>query len=497
MATFVFCRRWCLVPMLRQRSTAAHTPTLPMAIPLGGAGSDAAASGKNEEHQPLVDDGFIDDDNTTTASSSTGNLEDTSLPPNGGKITSLQASASVAKAIMGAGSFSLPWAFAQTGYVAGPILMVALMALSVSSLRTLVACRRLARRSGNAGGTSKRPSASYVDVARAAFGDAGARIVYCASVSASVGVCGSYLVFVAASLLSLLPPQYENVGQTQLVLMVLPIAVILSSVRDPNKFAFTALLGDVSVLLGMGVVVVYGILYRDEDRSLGDGCVAFGTIDGCALAFGAVGFLFFIHFLVLPIEGSMARPGDFDQMVSLTFLGCAAVSAVFGVLGYLFFGGDTEQIVILNIRGSFFVSCVKLLLCIDLLFTYPVVMRPSIEIVEQSLVLQLNLSDKNNGGAKARLGVCFVLGVTAAGAGIFIPAFALLSGLVGGVCQTFLAFVMPPVMLRVLKQCTTNKGAKETRSALDDAKVVGTVLFGVVMILWTVHTTWLETRRGE
>ena len=472
--------------MLRQRPTAAaHTPTLPMAVPLGDAGSDAAASGKNEEHQPLVDDGFIDDD---AASSSMHHLED-KLPPNGGKITSLQASASVAKAIMGAGSFSLPWAFAQTGYVAGPILMVALMALSVSSLRTLVACRRLARQSGNGG---KRPSASYVDVARAAFGDTGAKIVYCASVSASVGVCGSYLVFIAASLLSLLPAQYANIGQTQLILMVLPIAVLLSSVRDSNKFAFTALLGDVSVLLGMGVVVVYGLLYRDEDRSLGEGCVAFGTIDGCALAFGAVGFLFFIHFLVLPIEGSMARPEDFDQMVSLTFLACAAVSVVFGVLGYLFFGEGTEQIVILNIRGSFFVSCVKLLLCVDLLFTYPVVMRPSIEIVEQSLVVQLNLSDKN----KARLGVCSVLGGIAAGAGMFIPAFALLSGLVGGVCQTFLAFAMPPVMLRALKQCTTNKGAKEM-SALDDAKVVGTVLFGVVMILWTVHSTWLEMRRGE
>lgn len=471
--------------MLRQRQPAAHTT---MTVPLGDAGGETT-SGDAEDLRPLVQDGFRDED------AGRRSADDKPTSASSDRITSLQASASVAKAIMGAGSFSLPWAFAQTGYVAGPLFMMALMALSVSSLRTLGRCRRLARpANGDSSGTKRPNNVSYVDVARAAFGETGAKIVYCASVSASVGVCGSYLVFIAASLSSLLPAKYENIEQTQLVLLVLPVAVVLSSVRDSNKFAFTALLGDVSVLLGMIVVIVYGLLYGDEGRSLGEGCVPFGTVDGCALAFGAVGFLFFIHFLVLPIEGSMARPEEFDRVISLTFLGCAAVSAVFGVLGYLFFGEGTEQIVILNIRGSFFVSCVKLLLCIDLIFTYPVVMRPSIEIVEQSLGFQFN-SDKKNSN-QSRLGVCSVLGAIAAGAGVFIPAFALLSGLVGGVCQTFLAFVMPPLMLRALKQFSTSKGTKELVASCEEAKVAGTVIFGAVMILWTIHSTWSELRRG-
>ena len=459
--------------MMKRRTAAAATALAPtsMTIPLGS--SDESTSGDVSERQSLASsllEDFRDDDEQ--------HRRHVSAAAGAGKITSLQASASIAKAVMGAGSFSLPWAFAQTGYVAGPLLMAVMAGLSVSLLRTLVRCRRLH--------TTAKGAVSYVDVARAAFGDAGANIVYCASISASVGVCGSYLVFISASLASLLPDA-AHVGQTQLIVLILPAAVLLSSVRDSNRFAFTALLGDVSVLLGMAVVVIYGFIYRDEDQDGDDrGIVAFGSVDGFALAFGAVGFLFFIHFLVLPIEGSMQHPEDFDRMVSLTFLGCSLVSALFGVAGYSFFGDATEQIVILNIKGSFFVSCVKLLLCIDLLFTYPVVMRPSVEILERSLGIQLvNTSDQS------RLFVCAGLGVIAAGAGIFVPAFALLSGLVGGVCQTFLSFVMPPLMWQSLRRGGENKGLTKQPNA-SELKTFGCVGFGLVMILWTIASTWSE-----
>jgi hypothetical protein len=47
---------------------------------------------------------------------------------------------------------------------------------------------------------------------------------------------------------------------------------------------------------------------------------------------------------------------------------------------------------------------------------------------------------------RTHLLVCSVLGMIAACASIFIPAFGLLSGLVVGVSQTFLAFVLPPII---------------------------------------------------
>jgi len=57
---------------------------------------------------------------------------------------------------------------------------------------------------------------------------------------------------------------------------------------------------------------------------------------------------------------------------------------------------------------------------------YPVVMRPSVEMLERSLSIQ---PVNGGGGDQSRLFVCAGVGTIAAGAGIFIPAFALLSGL--------------------------------------------------------------------
>ncbi|KAL3926728.1 MAG: hypothetical protein SGARI_005512 [Bacillariaceae sp.] len=105
-----------------------------------------------------------------------------------------------------------------------------------------------------------------------------------------------------------------------------------------------------------------------------------------ALAFGAIGYLFLVHFLIIPIESSMEHPQHFSKVATSTFAVCAVLSGVFGIIGYLMFGAETEQIVLLNVReGSFFVTAVKILLCIDLIFTYPVVMRPSIGILEETL----------------------------------------------------------------------------------------------------------------
>ena len=390
-------------------------------------------------------------------------------------ISDLEAGFSLAKAIMGAGSFALPWAFLQMGYIAGPIFLTLLMAVSIYSLQLLVQCAKYSTSSNR-----NEHHSSYVQVARAVFGTTGARLSFVASCSASIGVCGSYLIFIAANLRSLID---TTISQTTFILLVLPFAIALSSVRDMKKFAFASLLGDVSVVLGMVVVLVYGLMYHWE--TIGTGCVALGSIETIPLAFGTVGYLFLVHFLSLPIESSMEHPERFEQVARMTFLACAVLSGSFGILGYLLFGPDTNQIVLLNVQGSFFIAAVKLLLCVDLLLTYPVVMRPSIVIVEQSVQLTKGKSRSMTplvADKSTHLITCILLGIVAAGASIFVPAFGLLSGLVGGVSQTFLALVLPPLMLNKMQHTTMYH-------LLSSKGRMMLVVFGVIMILWTLVST--------
>ena len=71
--------------------------------------------------------------------------------PAQGKISTLAASVHLLKAVMGAGSFALPWAFLQAGVVLGPLLMVSVCALSAYTHILLVRCRREASsRAGDA-----------------------------------------------------------------------------------------------------------------------------------------------------------------------------------------------------------------------------------------------------------------------------------------------------------------------------------------------------------
>ncbi len=534
-------------------------------------------------------------------------------------ISEWEAGVSLAKAIMGAGSFALPWAFSKMGYLAGPMVLVIFLALSVYSIGLLGDSARWLRNKNNSNSNSNSNSnnnsnncssssatwVSYVDVARATFGPTGAALAYTASIASSIGVCGSYLVFVAVNLSALLGMGNESspsIGESEsgherrlflvLVWMVaLPIAVLLSSVRDPKVFAAVSMWGDLSVVAGMLAVVVYGVAFAESNTTSAlsnADCVAIGSIGDMALALGSIGYLFLIHFLVLPIESSMGemanavgrldieadydghilepnrKQGRFQKVVIRTFLVCGGIGGTFGIIGYFLFGTNTQQIVLLNVEGSIGMAIVQSLLCIDLLLTYPVVMRPSISILEEhwkrlltrkklglqeqireeggkneegmqmvSLVkpsrmsgsdtkrLSSTLDSEDSNVAHSLSGknhirpeeqssvvltswnhmvVCLSLGVVAAGAGSFVPAFGLLSGLVGGVSQTFLAFVLPPLMWAKQQQLQNSSlwlGGSTEPSAwvfigILPLKEKALVLCGLGLIGWTLQSTWAE-----
>jgi hypothetical protein len=400
---------------------------------------------------------------------------------------------------------------------------------------------------------------------------------------------------------------------TLIWVVILPVAVWLSSVRDVGRSSFVALLGDVSVLLGMAVVVVAGYIQNQppqqqpqqnqhqrhsDDDDDGGGMVPFGPPRNIAIAFGSMGYLFLVHFLVLPLRSvsAMVDPHVFaDRVVPITFVTCGILCGMFGLTGYALFGPTTEPIVLLNVTGSrIATTTVKVLLCTDLLFTYPVVMRPSIAIVEASILhsrrrdgrrrpkttmtttMTMTTTNRNDDddhdnsneeveedrrllhhptvdddddrttttttsttttgtgtgtgtvSMATHVGVCALLGVIAAMAGTVLPAFGLLSGLVGGVSQTFLAFVVPPIMSATLMEANNENDddndddneeqpqppqPQVQRSWSSSRTVVRglwslfvrrlgwrertIVTSGLVLIVWTLQSTWTEVTNNH
>jgi proton-coupled amino acid transporter len=494
---------------------------------------------------------------------------------NNNKLSNTDACISLGKAIMGAGSFVLPWSFSQMGYIGGPIFLSVLCLMSVHSIQLLSSCALHIKTNNNNNNNRSIAAQSYVDIARSTFGNSGSKYTFVASMASSIGVCGSYLIFIASNLQSLIETTTTTTtsSTTTLIWLLLPVVILLSSVRDMKHFSFASLLGDISVMLGMVVVLVYGYTNNihtmkenkatvniDDDHHQHISLVALGSISNMAVAFGSIGYLFLVHFLVIPIQSNMIYPHQFStKVVPITFGVCAFSSTVFGLMGYIMFQ-EPQQIVLLNItKGSFFIASVKLLLCVDLIFTYPVVMRPSIVIIEEFIVnckkqIQHNQQKKDGEEEneddhhssdsrdkdqqhllqqqqqqqhgdntknsttittnitdivdyKTHMVVCMLLGIVAASASTVIPAFGLLSGLVGGVSQTFLAFVMPPLMYgkqncqqssHSQQQQQQQQQQAQQESILDlfvhrlAWKEKSLVISGFILIVWTLHSTWNE-----
>ena len=99
-------------------------------------------------------------------------------------------------------------------------------------------------------------------------------------------------------------------------------------------------------------------------------------------------------------------------------------------------------------------SALKLLLCIDLMFTYPIVFSSGRQILENAIIGPENIPDNgddNDDSLLARAGIV-AGGVGATFALAQIGGFGVVANLVGGVAQGTLAFIMPPAIALALME---------------------------------------------
>merc|ERR1719238_1605509 len=103
-------------------------------------------------------------------------------------------------------------------------------------------------------------------------------------------------------------------------------------------------------------------------------------------SFGTVVYLFCVNFLIFPIQQNMARGKEWPVSVQQAVTATAACNAVFAALGYSFFGDETQEIILNNLGPGELLSAVKLLLCVDLLCSYPLVLVSGRDIVEKLIL---------------------------------------------------------------------------------------------------------------
>merc|ERR1719375_2259505 len=271
-----------------------------------------------------------------------------------------------------------------------------------------------------------------------------------------------------------------SMSQIRLVAYLTPVMMSLSWLRDLSYVSVTSALGNVSVYSGMAFVA-FVALQRMGAAATSPAGIAWAHPAAAFSIFGSVAYLFFIHFTLPEIESSMREKlrGSFVGSVATAFLGTFTISSIFGIIGALGFGAGVSSVVVTELAASPAATTVKVLLVLNLLFTFPVVGRAAFTTLEREMckVSRVAQSDDLNGPAVLAMRSAFV--ALAAFCAVSIPSFGRLLGLVGGVCCSALTIFFPPLMLLRVDSRLRSEGAGGIVGAPYKAALYLTVMFGL------------------
>mmetsp|Transcript_56665 Transcript_56665/g.168239 ORF Transcript_56665/g.168239 Transcript_56665/m.168239 type:complete len:444 (-) Transcript_56665:221-1552(-) len=355
----------------------------------------------------------------------------------------LQVAINLIKCAVGAGSFSLPAAWRQAGFWAALVLTLALGALAALTACMLVACeRRMSYQAGR--------RLTYPELLLITFPGRQGAILHAIAVGGitftSVGVCVAYVDFIIGVLTELL-----HCSQYQVMMLLFPCVLGLALLRSFRYLAFTSILGDVAVLAGLVGTVSFGL--AQGASFMPPSALPAMNVAGLPQTAGNIAFLFLIHAVILPIaQSGSAMGGSTDaphvrSFASVAWPSYAVITlgnVAFGGICYALFADKTAPNVLQNLQsGSAGVIAIQLLLCVDLLFTIPMVLVAGREICE-GYAMASKLGGIHE--TVTRTLTRFVLVLVIFGVAAAIPSFGDMVTIIGGLSNSLLGLILPPLL---------------------------------------------------
>jgi amino acid permease len=422
-----------------------------------------------------------------------------------GTQNKLSATINMCKCICGAGSFALPYVFLKEGVIGGTVAMLFCGYLAAFTMKSLNQSRMLVSI------IDDPPPTSYVELTNKTLGTMASRAVFALTLAASLGVCSTYLVFIGQTLASLsgdvnsnniVRALAPNIDSSTWQLIAATIVLPLSLIRNYGVFAFTSALGVVAVLGGMIATVAYGV-FVDPGGGFVEAIAAASQSkmwpdsfkDAFGGSFGTIAYLFCINFLTFPIINSMKSPAeDYDDAVNVSVTIVWIVNVVFAVLCLGFYGNETQDLILRNLGNSVYLSALKILLCVDLLFTFPVVFSSGRQILENSLIPRGNSKYTTVNGENSLSVVLSRVVLTTAAVTMCLGlsrlgGFGVVANLVGGVAQGTLAFVLPPMISIALSR---SRRMNDARFNVDELPQWLVLCFGAVVVVSVTYSTLAE-----
>ncbi|XP_051137621.1 amino acid transporter AVT3B-like [Andrographis paniculata] len=381
-------------------------------------------------------------DSSTKSKKSSRSLprEDTPLLPGNGKVqplsSQLKTFANVLISIVGAGVLGLPYTFMRTGWVTSLLTVFAVAALTFRGMMLLIHTRKKVEDSSL---VTSRKITSFGDLGFAVCGSVGRFAVDAMIVLSQAGFCVGYLIFIGNTLANLFnspslmlsagPKVWGISAKALYIWSCFPFQLGLNSIPTLTLLAPLSIFADIVDLGAMGVVIVQdGLMVAKQLPAV----EAFGTVSTFFYGLGVAVYSFEGVGMALPLEMEMKDKSKFGKILGLTMLFIAGLYGAFGLMGYFAFGENTMDIITGNMGKGLLSTLVQLGLCINLFFTFPMMMNPVYEVFERSFW---------NG--KYCLWMRWVLVLVVSLVALFVPNFADFLSLVGSSTCCALGFVLP------------------------------------------------------
>ncbi|KAI1964998.1 hypothetical protein LOZ58_001691 [Ophidiomyces ophidiicola] len=338
------------------------------------------------------------------------------------------------KSFVGTGILFLPRAFLNGGMLFSSVVLIAVSLLSYYCFILLIKTR-------------SKIDGSFGDIGGILYGKHMRRVILGSIALSQFGFVAAYTVFVSTNLQAFVLAITECktfISIQFLILMQLLIFLPLSLIRDISKLAFTALIADAFILLG--IVYLYGVDIRTIVDQGGIADIKAFNPQSWQLLIGTAIFTYEGVGLIIPIQESMKQPQQFPRVLALCMIVITVIFLSSGVLGYATFGSKTETVVLLNLpQNDKFVNGVQFLYSVAILLSTPLQLFPAIRIMENGLFTR---SGKYNPGIKWKKNIFrFVLVIFCAlvawGGAADLDKFV---ALVGSFACVPLVYVYPPLL---------------------------------------------------
>jgi proton-coupled amino acid transporter len=221
----------------------------------------------------------------------------------------------------------LPFAFAQTGWMLGSVLMLFIALQGIYCMWLLAICKQLLK---------GRQIMTFTDVAAYALGGTGKLLVQFFLVVVQGGCCTVYLQLISTNINSALSSMDYGVDNHLMVVVVTLVLIPLSMLRFIGQLKVVSLLGNFLMLVAVLTVIIFAAQTIEVNGTEGS-VAANSNVSSVALCVSSLFFAFEGMGLVLPVENSMAHKEHFPRILICAMGSLAVVFVAVGALSALAF----------------------------------------------------------------------------------------------------------------------------------------------------------------